>query len=109
MKATTVTLEILKQYLGLIGYTLVRLSEADEKRMGMGMNPRFYIVDNLGNKTDYVVNEELLEMDLGSSVINFFFNECWIETIDDDAVSLSNAEDNAGIFINFHKQKPETK
>jgi hypothetical protein len=73
------------------------------------MKPMFWIVDNLGNKTDYIVNEENLEIDLGSSQINFFFNECWIETIDDDAVSLSDSEDNAGIFINFHRLEPTKK
>lgn len=108
MKATEVTIEVLKQYFALISYKLVEFSPAETKKHS-GIRPLYHIVDNLGKKTGYVVNEELLEINTQVSLTCFWLDKCWVETIDDDAISISTKEDNSAIFINFHKQERPVK
>ena len=109
MKATKVTIEVIKQYFALINYKLVEFSPAEEKKRFCGIKPIYHIVDNLGKKTGYIVNEELIEFNTKESQVCFWLNECWIGTIDDDAISITDKKDNSGIFINFLKQERPVK
>lgn len=96
MRKEEVTLEVFKQYIELIGYKLIQREE----------EPKYDIVDNLGNKLEgFEVDNEQLEIDVQGLQICFFFDDCWIETSDNDCISLTGKRDNSGIFINITKKK----